>query len=156
MAAGYACQIAFSNDMNFIMSGDSSGKLVIWDWKSKKIYKCVKKITPAPAPLHTHKRALGLSPSLGSARTPAFFATLLPGASALALQPPAACTQGRAVAPTRRPVTIVDTSRIHFVRKYTVLCVSAGKSRRTTMSSLVVSRILCTRRAATPPHTHTT
>ncbi|KAL8007521.1 putative WD40/YVTN repeat-like-containing domain superfamily, dynein regulator LIS1 [Plasmopara halstedii] len=34
--AGYACQIGFSPNGQYIMSGDGEGKLVFWDWKSTK------------------------------------------------------------------------------------------------------------------------
>ena len=34
---GYACQPKFSADGKFIISGESSGRLCIWDWKTTKI-----------------------------------------------------------------------------------------------------------------------
>jgi pre-mRNA-processing factor 17 len=34
---GYACQVGFSPNSKFIMSGDSTGKLHVWDWKSTKV-----------------------------------------------------------------------------------------------------------------------
>ncbi|KAL4157027.1 hypothetical protein PRNP1_006053 [Phytophthora ramorum] len=37
--AGYACQIGFSPNGQYIMSGDGEGKLVFWDWKSTKMIK---------------------------------------------------------------------------------------------------------------------
>jgi pre-mRNA-processing factor 17 len=37
--AGYACQIGFSPDGQFIMSGDGHGNLWVWDWKTTRIYK---------------------------------------------------------------------------------------------------------------------
>ena len=37
--AGYACQIGFSPDGRFIMSGDGHGNLWVWDWKTTKICK---------------------------------------------------------------------------------------------------------------------
>ncbi|KAG7378967.1 WD repeat-containing protein 25 [Phytophthora pseudosyringae] len=36
-SAGYACQIGFSPNGQYIMSGDGEGKLVFWDWKSTKM-----------------------------------------------------------------------------------------------------------------------
>ncbi len=35
--AGYACQVGFSPDGKWISSGDSSGNLVVWDWKTRRI-----------------------------------------------------------------------------------------------------------------------
>ena len=37
--AGYACQVGFSPNMKFLISGDATGKLHVWDWKSTKPYK---------------------------------------------------------------------------------------------------------------------
>ncbi|CAH0478061.1 unnamed protein product [Peronospora belbahrii] len=37
--AGYACQIGFSPNGQYVMSGDGEGKLVFWDWKSTKMIK---------------------------------------------------------------------------------------------------------------------
>lgn len=37
--SGYACQIGFSPNGKFIMSGDGHGQLYFWDWKSGKIYR---------------------------------------------------------------------------------------------------------------------
>eukprot|EP01134_Creolimax_fragrantissima_P000479 CFRG0479T1 len=48
LIAGYAVVPAFSADGRYIISGDSEGKLIIWDWKSSKIYKrleCHTKVT---------------------------------------------------------------------------------------------------------------
>lgn len=42
VTAGYACQPAWSNDCQYVYSGDGDGKLIIWDWKSKKIYKTIR------------------------------------------------------------------------------------------------------------------
>uniref|UniRef100_F6QYT3 Pre-mRNA-processing factor 17 n=1 Tax=Equus caballus TaxID=9796 RepID=F6QYT3_HORSE len=38
MVAGYACQVDFSPDMSYVISGDGNGKLNIWDWKTTKLY----------------------------------------------------------------------------------------------------------------------
>ncbi|DBA05422.1 TPA: hypothetical protein N0F65_007584 [Lagenidium giganteum] len=40
--AGYACQIGFSPNGQYVMSGDGEGKLCFWDWKSTKMYKKLK------------------------------------------------------------------------------------------------------------------
>ncbi|RIA96206.1 WD40-repeat-containing domain protein [Glomus cerebriforme] len=39
LVAGYACQVNFSPDGRFIMSGDSEGSIWFWDWKSCKMLK---------------------------------------------------------------------------------------------------------------------
>ncbi|CAG8466193.1 10231_t:CDS:10 [Ambispora leptoticha] len=39
LVAGYACQVNFSPDGRFIMSGDSEGNLCFWDWKTCKLLK---------------------------------------------------------------------------------------------------------------------
>lgn len=39
ITAGYACQLGFSPDGQFVMSGDSAGKLWFWNWKTGKIIK---------------------------------------------------------------------------------------------------------------------
>lgn len=40
--AGYACQVNFSADGRFVISGDSEGSLWIWDWKTSKKLKTIK------------------------------------------------------------------------------------------------------------------
>jgi pre-mRNA-processing factor 17 len=41
-SAGYACQVGFSNDSRYVISGDGSGKLVVWNWSSSKIVRSLK------------------------------------------------------------------------------------------------------------------
>ncbi|XP_063901235.1 pre-mRNA-processing factor 17-like [Zophobas morio] len=48
LTAGYACDVNFSPDGNYVISGDYEGRLVIWDWKSGKLYSkmdCHKQVT---------------------------------------------------------------------------------------------------------------
>ncbi|XP_068669647.1 uncharacterized protein [Aristolochia californica] len=42
IAAGYACQVNFSPDGRFVMSGDGEGRCWFWDWKSCKVFRTVK------------------------------------------------------------------------------------------------------------------
>lgn len=37
--SGYACQIGFSPNGKFVMSGDGHGQLHFWDWKTTKSYR---------------------------------------------------------------------------------------------------------------------
>ncbi|KMZ67816.1 Pre-mRNA splicing factor [Zostera marina] len=42
IVAGYACQVNFSPDGRFVMSGDGEGKCWFWDWKSCKVFRTIK------------------------------------------------------------------------------------------------------------------
>lgn len=42
LTSGYACQVNFSNDGRFLISGDQDGKLWIWDWSNGKKLKTIK------------------------------------------------------------------------------------------------------------------
>ena len=42
VVAGYACEPGVSPDGNFIMSGDTDGRLWFWDWKSGKVFRKMK------------------------------------------------------------------------------------------------------------------
>lgn len=46
--AGYACQIGFSPNGQYIMSGDAGGMLSFWDWKTTKNFKKLKCHTGGP------------------------------------------------------------------------------------------------------------
>jgi pre-mRNA-processing factor 17 len=35
--AGYACQVGFSADGKWISSGDGTGNIIFWDWKTGRI-----------------------------------------------------------------------------------------------------------------------
>uniref|UniRef100_A0A7S2TJD6 Pre-mRNA-processing factor 17 n=1 Tax=Lotharella oceanica TaxID=641309 RepID=A0A7S2TJD6_9EUKA len=37
--AGYACQLGFSPDGRFVLSGDGRGRAVFWDWKTSRVFK---------------------------------------------------------------------------------------------------------------------
>lgn len=39
--AGYACAIDFSNDGQFLISGDERGKIFFYDWKTSKTYRAI-------------------------------------------------------------------------------------------------------------------
>ena len=38
LTAGYACQVNFSPDGSYVISGDGGGHLCIWDWTTCKMY----------------------------------------------------------------------------------------------------------------------
>lgn len=40
--AGYACQLDFSPDCSYVVSGEADGKVCFWDWKTKKIWSKLK------------------------------------------------------------------------------------------------------------------
>lgn len=40
--AGYACQVDMTPDGQFVLSGDSDGRVFFWDWKSTKVFRKIK------------------------------------------------------------------------------------------------------------------
>jgi len=42
VVAGYACQPGVSPDGNYVMSGDTDGRLWFWDWKTCKVFRKIK------------------------------------------------------------------------------------------------------------------
>lgn len=40
--AGFACQVGFSPDGKFVLSGDGDGRMFIWDWKTSRILRTIK------------------------------------------------------------------------------------------------------------------
>lgn len=47
--SGYACELGFSPDGQFLMSGDGNGKLVFWEWKRSKLLQKYKAHDKGPA-----------------------------------------------------------------------------------------------------------
>ena len=41
-SAGYACQVNFSPDGQFVISGDGEGRAFFWDWKTSRIFRKLK------------------------------------------------------------------------------------------------------------------
>jgi pre-mRNA-processing factor 17 len=39
VVAGYACEVSFSSDGRFLVSGDGDGRLWVWDWKTTRLCK---------------------------------------------------------------------------------------------------------------------
>ena len=46
--AGFACQIGFSPNGQYLMSGDGDGRLWFWDWKSSKVYRKIRAHNDGP------------------------------------------------------------------------------------------------------------
>ncbi|CAF0888463.1 unnamed protein product [Rotaria sordida] len=42
LVSGYACGLDFSPDMSYLISGDADGHLIIWDWKTTRIFERIK------------------------------------------------------------------------------------------------------------------
>lgn len=49
VVSGYACEMAFSTDGQFLISGDGTGSLFIWDWKKHRILQRYKAHSKGPA-----------------------------------------------------------------------------------------------------------
>ncbi|QDZ19087.1 pre-mRNA-processing factor 17 [Chloropicon primus] len=41
-SAGYACQVNFSPDGRFVISGDAEGRCFFWDWKTSRVFRKMK------------------------------------------------------------------------------------------------------------------
>ncbi|EQC40369.1 hypothetical protein SDRG_02268 [Saprolegnia diclina VS20] len=46
--AGYACQVGFSPNGQYVVSGDGEGQLVFWDWKTTRMFKKVQAHSKGP------------------------------------------------------------------------------------------------------------
>uniref|UniRef100_A0A7S3UD02 Pre-mRNA-processing factor 17 n=1 Tax=Picocystis salinarum TaxID=88271 RepID=A0A7S3UD02_9CHLO len=40
--SGYACQVNFSHDGQFVVSGDAEGRCFFWDWKTTRVFRSIK------------------------------------------------------------------------------------------------------------------
>ena len=40
--SGYACQVNFSPDGRFLLSGDAEGRVFFWDWRTSRILKSLR------------------------------------------------------------------------------------------------------------------
>jgi len=40
--SGYACQVNFSHDGQFLVSGDAEGRCYFWDWKTTRVFRSIK------------------------------------------------------------------------------------------------------------------
>jgi pre-mRNA-processing factor 17 len=49
IVSGYACEMAFSTDGQYLVSGDGTGALFFWDWKKHKILQKYRAHTSGPA-----------------------------------------------------------------------------------------------------------
>ena len=38
LTAGYACQIDFSPDGKYVMSGDAEGRVFFWEWRTSRVF----------------------------------------------------------------------------------------------------------------------
>jgi pre-mRNA-processing factor 17 len=59
MVSGYACGLDFSPDMSYVISGDADGRLVIWDWKTTRVFERIKALDDVciDAKWHWHEKS---------------------------------------------------------------------------------------------------